>query len=58
MNLKIFKDYIEVDNVSLANIQKLYRVENANRNKNAKNWSSNPLGVEPTSEGVTRAEID
>ena len=56
---KTFKEYIAVGNFSLANIQKLCRLLRAQiKIKMHKEWSNNPLGVEPTLEGVAWIVID
>ena len=54
-----FKEIIPSGDVSLKNIQKLYRlIRNKIMISMHKSWENNPLGKEPTIDGVFRIEID
>ena len=56
---KSFQEHIPVDNISLSNIQKLFRILRKKiKIKMHMDWLINPLGTEPSSGGVARVEID
>ena len=59
IKFKQFQEIIDVENVSLANIQKLYRILRTQiKIKMHLYWKKNPLGTEPDKGGVARVEID
>lgn len=59
IEFKNFQEQIDVDNVSISNIQKLFRVlRNKIKIKMHNDWKNNPLATEPYSDGISRVEID
>ena len=59
IEFKNFQEQIDVDNVSISNIQKLFRVlRNKIKIKMHNDWKNNPLDTKPYSDGISRVEID
>ena len=59
IEFKNFQEQIDVDNVSISNTQKLFRVlRNKIKIKMHNDWKNNPLATEPYSDGISRVEID